>query len=182
MAEKEIREKERELEVDDIRETSEKIALAAVHYFLLQTTPQKDMIFNPKESLSFTGDTGPYLQYMTTRISSMMRKAEERGMKIDGDWSRTLEKLTAPVEWELVKQIIDFPEKIKTASAELNPSLIAGLLYDLAKNYSRYYHDYPVLANEDKDLVTARLVLSTAVLQVLKNGFALINIPFLEKM
>ncbi len=181
LAGNEIKNKEREDEVEDLEETSKAIALGALNYYLLQTTPSKDMIFNPKESLSFNGNTGPYLQYMGARISSMFRKFEERKADFDGvnpDYSL----LDGDDEKELLKNLSSYPEAVFQAGAELNPSAITSFLYELARNFSRFYHDNPVLNCEDKALALARLELSRAVLQVLKNAFKLVGIPFLQKM
>jgi arginyl-tRNA synthetase len=181
MASDEIRIKERAEAVGDVEETGQKIALAALHYFLLQVSPYKDMVFNPKESLSFNGNTGPYLQYMSARISSMLNKYE--GLKaeyagIEEDFSL----LTSDVEWELVKSLSSFPDIVRTAATDLNPSIVACHLYDIAKNFSRFYNDCPILGVDNKALTVGRIALSRAVLQVLKNGFKLVNIPFLSKM
>ncbi len=186
LAIEEIREKEREEAVGDIHQTAHSIAIGALHYYLLQVTPTKDMIFDPKESLSFTGNTGPYLQYMCARISSMLRKAGERDIQAgpgveppaDTDWSL----LTTDEEWLLVRSIADFPSVVRQVAADLNPSLLASFLYDMAKTYSSYYHDHPILAAEDPAVRTARLQLTAAVLVVFKAGLNLLNIPFLEVM
>jgi arginyl-tRNA synthetase len=181
LAFEEIRSKGREEEVEDAKATADAVSLAALHYYLMQVTPKKDMIFNPKDSLSFTGNTGPYLQYMAARICSMERKAH--GM----DWERTTSKvdgalLTADEEWELVNILANFPHVVEQAGQDHNPSLISAALYNAAKVFSRYYHDNPILNNENKELAKARLQLSLAVLEMLKKGFDLINIPFLAKM
>ena len=138
------------------------------------------MIFNPKESLSFNGNTGPYLQYTTSRISSMLRKAAE-----NPEWSQgsaDLSLLTAEEEWEVLKTLGDFPRLVEQAGEDLAPSLITGGLYQIAKSFSRFYHDLPVLNAGDPELVKARIGLSEAVLKVMKEGFELINLPFLDKM
>ncbi|MDC7221279.1 MAG: arginine--tRNA ligase [Spirochaetales bacterium] len=181
LALEEIKTKGREEEVDDARAIADAVSLAALHYYLLQVTPKKDMIFNPKESLSFNGNTGPYLQYMAARISSMERKATAMG------WDTTLSGvdgslLKSDEEWELVGILADFPRVVEQAGTDHNPSLISGALYNAAKIFSRYYHDNPILNNEDESLAKARLQLSLAVLEMLKKGFDLINIPYLAKM
>ncbi len=181
MAAAEIREKERDTEVDSVEETAKRVALAALHYYLLQVSPNKDMIFNPKESLSFNGNTGPYLQYMGARISSMRRKFEERraeftSLRADASLLETSE------ERELVKLCAGFSSAVSQAAENYNPSMLAAYLYDVAKTFSRYYHDTPILAAEDKSLAVSRLGLASAVLCVLKNGMKLLNIPFVEKM
>ncbi|MCL2800673.1 MAG: arginine--tRNA ligase [Treponema sp.] len=179
MALSEIREKGREEDVGDPNEVAEKIALGALHYFLLQPSPVKDMLFDPKESLSFTGDTGPYLQYMGARISSMLRKAgDSYGKEKENDFSLLI---TDP-EWELIKIISSYPAVISEAAENLDPSKAAGFLYELSKSFSRFYHECPILNCEDKELSKARLELSRAVMLVLKDAFNLVCIPFLDVM
>jgi len=181
LALQELRDKEREEAIDDLEQTAENVALAALNYYLLQVSPYKDMIFNPAESISFTGNTGPYLQYTGARICSMLRKFKERFERYRGG-SLKPEFLAQPEEWQLVKQLAAFPPTLAQAARELNPALITAFLFELAKSYNGYYHDHPVLHNEDSDLVVSRIELAKAVLQVLKNGFALIGVPFLEVM
>jgi len=173
----EIKEKGREEDVGDPEEVAEKIALGALHYFLLQTSPVKDMLFDPKESLSFTGNTGPYLQYMGARISSMIRKSKEKDTK-DADFKL----LVTDPEWELVKILAEYPAVISDAAQFLDPSRIAGYLYELSKAFSRFYHECPIITCEDASLSKARLELSRAVMYVLKDAFHLACIPFLEVM
>lgn len=180
MALEEIRSKGREDEVGDAQQTAHNVALGALHYYLLQVSPKKDMIFNPKESLSFNGNTGPYLQYTTSRISSMLRKANDQGIDIQAGFNAAL--LTEDQEWDLVKLLGQFPQTVSQAGEELNPSLVASYLYQLAKAFSRFYHDLPVLNHEDPQVVMARLALSKAVLKVMEEGFYLVNIPFMDKM
>ncbi len=177
----EIREKGREEEITDPEATAEKVALGALHYYLLQANPAKDMIFDPKKSISFNGSTGPYLQYTCARISNMLRKYEER-KETFGAGKFIPKLLTVQDEWTLVKGISDFQETVESAARDYNPSIVAGYLYELAKVYSHYYHENPVLHNEDADLVVTRITLTRAVLQVLKNGLELINVPFLDRM
>lgn len=177
----EIRAKQREELVGDVEKTSSSIALGALNYYLLQVNPLKDMIFNPAESISFNGNTGPYLQYMGARISSMLRKYESEG----GDREETgfdSSLLTLGDERELIKQIALYPEVVARSGAELDPSLLCTYLYDLSRLFSRWYHDNPVLKAGSKELVRARIELSAMVMQVLKNAFALVGIPFLHSM
>ncbi|MDA3955322.1 arginine--tRNA ligase [Oceanispirochaeta sp.] len=181
MASDEIRNKDRADSVGDVDETGRKIALAALHYFLLQVSPLKDMIFDPKESLSFNGNTGPYLQYVSARISSMVDKYEKMKAGYEGI-KEDFSLLSSDAEWELAKSVSSFPIALHNAAADLNPSDLACHLYDIAKSFSRFYHDCPILGVEDKSLTVSRMALARAVLQVLKNGFDLVNIPFLSKM
>ncbi|MEA4864672.1 MAG: arginine--tRNA ligase [Sphaerochaeta sp.] len=181
LARKEIEAKEREALVDDIEKTSQSIALGALNYYLLQVTPTKDMIFNPAESISFNGNTGPYLQYMGARISSMLRKYESEYADIQKlGFDSSL--LTLSDERELIKQIALYPEVVQKAGASYDPSLLCSYLYDLSKLFSRWYHDNPVLKAATPDLVRSRIELATMVLQVLKNAFGLVGIPFLASM
>jgi len=181
MAIAEIKEKEREEKVGDPAEVAEKIALGALHYYLLQASPAKDMLFDPKESLSFNGNTGPYLQYMGARISSMLRKNEERN--IDNNINNnTFSLLTSDPEWELIKTLAAYPAAIGEAAAGLDPSRLAAYLYELSKCFSRFYHDCPILNAENADVSAARLALSQAVLRVLQDALHLICVPFLEIM
>lgn len=181
MALAEIKAKEREEEVGDVQKTSSAIALGALHYYLLQVNPLKDMIFNPADSLSFTGNTGPYLQYMGARICSMLRKYRDTGAVVDHiRFDGSL--LVLEEERALVKLIARFSETVEKAAVELDPSVIASYLYELSRLFSKYYHDHPVLKAPEPSLIKARLTLSMMVLQVLRNAFTLIGIPFLETM
>jgi arginyl-tRNA synthetase len=181
LAKEEIKTKEREEEVGDPEATARDVTLGALNYYLLQVSPQKDMTFDPKESISFNGNTGPYLQYSGARISSMLRKFEKRRDEYGGG-AYTPAALSLPEEWEIAKSLSLFPEAVTTAAHNFNPSSVAVYLFELCKSYSRYYQDHPVLRNEDKNLVVSRIELVKAVVQVLKNGLRLLDIPFLEVM
>ncbi|MGB4406017.1 MAG: arginine--tRNA ligase [Sphaerochaeta sp.] len=181
LAAAEIRSKQREEQVGDVDKTSSSIALGALNYYLLQVNPLKDMIFNPTESISFNGNTGPYLQYMGARISSMLGRYEsEGGDRTKRPFDSSL--LTLSDERELIKQIALYPEVVARAGAELDPSLLCSFLYELSRLFSRSYHDNPVLKAGSDELVRARIELSAMVMQVLKNAFALVGIPFLHSM
>jgi arginyl-tRNA synthetase len=179
LAKVEIREKGRESEVEDIDGTAEAIALGALHYYLLAVNPMKDIVFDPAKSLSFNGNTGPYLQYTGARIRSIVRKAETA---IPGAADVDTSALASQDEWELVKLLGEFPSRAEEASREYNPSHITAYLFELAKTFSKYYHEYSILAAPTPAARDARLLLAILTAQVLKNGFRLINIPFLESM
>ena len=182
MALAEIREKGREEEVGNPAEIAEKIALGALHYFLLQPSPSKDMLFDPKESLSFTGNTGPYLQYMGARISSMIRKSADNLQLNEIEQNTDYSLLVTDSEWELIKLISEYSDVVAESANNLDPSHLTGYLYELSKAFSRFYHECPILNCEDKALSKARLELSRAVMMVLKDAFHLVCIPFLEVM
>ena len=182
MALAEIREKEREEEVGNPLETAEKIAVGALHYYLLQAGPAKDMLFDPKESLSFNGNTGPYLQYMGARISSMLRKSEKTDAPHKSGAFPDCSLLSGDPEWELLKALAAYPAAISEAAADLDPSRLAAYLYGLSRSFSRFYHDCPILNAETSELAAARLALSRAVALVLRDALDLICIPFMEAM
>ncbi|MCA1949915.1 MAG: arginine--tRNA ligase [Treponema sp.] len=179
MALQEIKEKNREEAVGDGESVAEKIAVGALHYYLLQVSPTKDMLFNPRESLSFNGNTGPYLQYMGARISSMLRK---KAGSLAESGSVKPELLSDEAEWALVKTLSQYPETVSLAASQMDPSIIAAYLYELSKAFSRFYHDCPILNAESADLAATRLALSKAVLEVLKSAMNLVCIPFLDVM
>lgn len=181
LAKKEIQEKERENLVDGLDKTANAIALGALNYYLLQVDPTKDMTFDPEKSISFNGNTGPYLQYMGARISSMLRKFDEvKDDYKDIEFDASL--LNLEEERELVKMIANFPEVVKKAGENFNPSLICSHLYDISKMFSKWYHDNKILMADDKSIVVARITLSEMVLQVIKNSFNLVGISYLESM
>lgn len=181
LARQEIIRKERVGEVDDLDATSRAIALAAINYYLLQVDPLRDMVFDPAESISFNGNTGPYLQYMGARISSMMRKYSEMEASFEGvPFEPSL--LASEAEREMVKLLAGYPEVVRKAGAQRSPAVVCAYLYNLTKTFSGFYHDNPVLRAPDKALAKARVELCAMVLQVLRNAFSLVGIPFLERM
>ncbi|MDR2446620.1 MAG: arginine--tRNA ligase [Treponema sp.] len=181
MALQEIKGKEREEAVGNPDEIAEKVALGALHYYLLQVGAAKDMLFNPKESLSFNGDTGPYLQYMGARISSMLRKASLKDGALTYPAIKP-ELLSGDAEWDVVKTLFDYNNAIADAAEKMDSSLVAAYAYSLSKAFSRFYHDCPILNAENPDLAAARLALSEAALFVLKDALRLVGIPFLDVM
>ncbi len=180
---KAINERGRDADVGNPDEVAEKVALAALHYYLLQVTPVKDMLFNPEESLSFTGNTGPYLQYMGARIASILRKSCEHGLEPDSS-DEAVSLLTHESEWALIKELGRFPEIVSRAADDLDPSVVAVYLYDVCKSFSSFYRDCPILsvADENKSLARARLLLAKSTLTVLKNAMELVLVPFLDRM
>ena len=180
---KAINERGRDADVGNPDEVAEKVALAALHYYLLQVTPVKDMLFNPEESLSFTGNTGPYLQYMGARIASILRKSCEQGLEPDSS-DEAVSLLTHESEWALIKELGRFPEIVSRAADDLDPSVVAVYLYDVCKSFSSFYRDCPILsvADENKSLARARLLLAKSTLTVLKNAMELVLVPFLDRM
>lgn len=178
LAKGEIEAKGREEAVGDVADTARKIALGALNYYLLQVQPQHDMVFDPKKSIAFNGNTGPYLQYTCARISSILRKAE--GEEYENAFNGSL--LTNEDEKALLKAIESFPETVRKAALSYDPSIIAAYLYENAKTFSHYYHDNQILKAETKELSYTRICLIKALRTVMKNGFSLIGVPYLESM
>ena len=176
-----IKERGRDEEVGDADEVAEKVALGALHYYLLQATPIKDMLFNPEESLSFNGNTGPYLQYMGARINSILGKAEEAGIKVAHS-EEDVALLNSEDEWALIKQLGDFPAVVAKGAENLDPSGVANYVYETAKLFSKFYQTCSIVNAGDEKLAGARLYLAKCTLQVIKNGMNLVLVPYLEKM
>ena len=176
-----IKERGRAEEVGDADEVAEKVALGALHYYILQATPIKDMLFNPAESLSFNGNTGPYLQYMGARINSILAKAAEAGVTEDSS-EAAVALLSSEDEWALIKTLGDYPNVIAKAAENLDPSLVAAYVYEVAKLFSKFYQNCSIVNAENKQLAGARLYLASCTLQVIKNAMNLVLVPYLERM
>lgn len=178
---KAIKERGRDSEVGDAESVAQKVALGALHYYMLQATPIKDMLFNPAESLSFNGNTGPYLQYMGARINSILAKANDSGIKID-DSSEAVSLLSSEDEWALIRLLGDFPTIVEKAAENLDPSSVASYVYEVAKAFSKFYQNCSIVNAGELKLGGARLYLAECTLQVIKNAMELILVPYLEKM
>ncbi len=163
---------------DEVARISEMVGLGALKYFLLKVDPRKNITFNPKESIDFNGNTGPFIQYTYARICSVLRKAEEEGMKI-GDYSNV-----APGEREitLIQTLADFPATVQAAGQSYSPALIANYIYDLVKSYNQFYHDCSILKEEDEAKRSLRLELSRQTANVVKTGMGLLGIEVPERM
>ena len=156
------------------------IGLGALKYYMLKVDPVKNMQFNPRESIDFDGNTGPFLQYTYTRIRSVFRKAEELGIIVP-----TLapeEVVLNTKEKNLLKLIHEFPGVIKDAGDSFNPSLIANYVYELVKEFNQFYHDHSILKEENQDVRNLRLVLSYVTAGVVKCGMELLGIEMPERM
>ena len=178
-----IQERDREEEVASPDAVAEKVALAAVHYYLLASSPEKDMLFKADESVSFTGDTGPYLQYMGSRLSSILRKATERGLCPSYGYEDA-SLLSGDQEWALIKDLSHFPDALSRAASSMDPSVMASYCHTLCKDFSQFYRDCPVLAvaEQNERLSRARLAVVECTLCVLKEAMDLVLVPFLDRM
>ena len=156
------------------------VGLGALKYFILKVDPKKTMLFNPKESIDFNGNTGPFIQYTHARICSVLRKAEESGLKV-ADKIDAATQLNEK-EMQLAKLIFDFPSVVADAGTNYSPALIANHLYSLAKEYNQFYHDCSILKEEDARVREFRLALSKLTAKVIKTGSALMGIQVPERM
>lgn len=157
---------------------TEMVGLGALKYFLLKVDPRKNMTFNPKESIDFNGNTGPFIQYTHARIRSVMRKAADAGFAI-GDYSAV-----EPNEKEiaLIQRLADFPAVVAEAGRNYSPALIANYVYELVKEYNQFYHDYSILREENEAVRSLRLTLSDCTSRVIKTGMSLLGISVPERM
>ncbi len=154
------------------------IGLGALKYFILKVDPKKTMLFNPKESIDFNGNTGPFIQYTHARIRSILRKAAEQGLKADVASSAEL----SPKEVRLVKIISAYPEKVREAADNFSPAVLANYSYDLAKEFNQYYHDTQILREPDAVLLSMRLLLIGVVADVLRGAMGLLGINLPDRM
>ncbi len=154
------------------------IGLGALKYFILKVDPKKTMLFNPKESIDFNGNTGPFIQYTHARIRSILRKAAEQGLKADVAPGAEL----SPKEVRLVKIISAYPEKVREAADNFSPAVLANYSYDLAKEFNQYYHDTQILREPDAVLLSMRLQLIGVVADVLRGAMGLLGINLPDRM
>lgn len=176
LARKELK-KRYKLPAKELERRANVIAMAAIRFFILKYDPQKDFVFDPEESLSFEGETGPYVQYTYARIRSIFRK----GRLSAPPRTAGLRALTEPLEQQLITQLAGFGAAVGEAAAKYRPSALAHYLLKLAQAYNEYYHKVPVLQSGPRERA-ARLVLSDAVARVLKRGLELLGIETLEVM
>ncbi|MCL1942670.1 MAG: arginine--tRNA ligase [Candidatus Azobacteroides sp.] len=158
----------------------EMIGMGALKYFILKVDPRKNMVFNPKESIDFNGNTGPFIQYTHARICSVLRKAAEQNIAIPGQISNPVE--LSEKEENLIRLSVEFPQIVQEASDECNPALIANYIYDLVKEYNQFYHDYSILREEKTDVKLFRLMLSRNIAKVIKTGMSLLGIDVPQRM
>ncbi len=155
------------------------LALGALKYFILKVDPKKGMLFNPKESIDFNGNTGPFIQYTYARIRSVLRKADEQNIEISNNYENI--QLNEK-ETELIKHIYEFNEVVKNAAKNYTPALIANFVYDLAKLYNSFYHDYAIIKEENTEIRNFRLALSQLTALSIKNAMKLLGIDVPERM
>lgn len=170
-----------DLNKEDAEKLYRTIGLGALKYFMLKVDPKKKMLFNPSESIDFNGNTAPFIQFNYVRIQAMSRKAKEILDFDDADSFALSDKLLAK-EKELIIRLYRFQSTLEQAASEYSPALIANYVYDLAKEFSQYYHDVSILKEEQKELVLFRLHLSKTIGIAIKESMQLLGIDVPERM
>ncbi|HEY5326765.1 MAG TPA: DALR anticodon-binding domain-containing protein, partial [Mucilaginibacter sp.] len=153
------------------------IGMGALKYFLLKVDPKKRLLFDPNESVELEGHTGPFIQYTHARIRSVLRKADVTGINKAKEYAEL-----APEERDLIVALTQFPEIIKQSAEAYSPAIIANYVYELAKNYNKFYHENPILQAGDEAAKQFRLQLSAASGKVIKKAMALLGIEVPERM
>ncbi|MBE6207854.1 MAG: arginine--tRNA ligase [Rikenellaceae bacterium] len=163
---------------EEAEAVSTMVGLGALKYFILKVDPKKTMLFDPRESIDFNGNTGPFIQYTHARICSVLRKAAEQGIAYD----TKAEAALIPEEIELVKMLSDYPATVAAAGENFAPSIIGAYIYELAKTFNGYYHDHSILREENAEVRKFRLQLALIVSQVIRKGMKLLGIDVPERM
>ena len=166
------------LDDKEIAAIAETVGMGALKYFLLKVDPRKNMVFNPKESIDFNGNTGPFIQYTYARIRSVLRRSEAEGFK-PVDYSAVVPN---DKESDLIQTLSDFPVTVAEAGRAFSPALIANYTYELVKKYNQFYHDYSILKEEDPAVRSLRLALSDATARTVRTAMGLLGINVPERM
>lgn len=154
--------------------------LGALKYFILKVDPKKNMVFNPKESIDFNGNTGPFIQYTYARIQSVLRKAKEQNIVLPESINTSLN--LSNKEEELIQSLSNFKLIVNEAAETYSPAIIANYIYELVKEYNQFYHDYSILREENSDLRNFRIILSKNIGKIIQKGFSLLGIDVPERM
>ena len=171
-----------DLTEDEKKELYRQIGLGALKYFIIKVDPKKTMLFDPRESIDFNGNTGPFIQYTHARICSILRKASEQGITPAQSVLEKADVELSAKETRIVKLLNGYPQKVAEAAAALSPALIANYAYELAKEFNQYYHDTPILREEDKSLLGMRLLLIDSVASVLRKAAAIMGFELPQRM
>ena len=165
---------------EEAEDIARMVGLGSLKYFILKVDPRKNMTFNPKESIDFNGNTGPFIQYTHARICSVLRKAAEQGIVLPAALPTNFE--LSEKEDGLIQMLANFKAVVKEAGETYSPALIANYTYDLVKEYNQFYHDFSILHEADEQLKVFRLVLSANVAKIVKEGMGLLGIEVPERM
>ncbi|MBQ1204947.1 MAG: arginine--tRNA ligase [Alistipes sp.] len=163
---------------EEAEAVSTMVGLGALKYFILKVDPKKTMLFDPRESIDFNGNTGPFIQYTHARICSVLRKAADQGIAYD----TKAEADYIAEEIELVKMLADYPATVAAAGENFAPSIIGAYIYELAKAFNGYYHDHSILREENAEVRKLRLQLAATVASVIRKGMKLLGIDVPERM
>jgi arginyl-tRNA synthetase len=155
------------------------VALGALKYFILKVDPKKTMLFNPEESIDFNGNTGPFIQYTYARIQSVLRKASDSHIEIPECVSGID---LNDKESALIKILSAFPDVVKESAQNHSPALVANFVYELAKEFNQFYHDFTIMNDPDEHVRKFRLLLAKTIGRTIKNGFSLLGIDVPERM
>ena len=158
------------------------VGLGALKYFILKVDARKNMLFNPKESIDFNGNTGPFIQYTYARIRSILRKAEAEDVLLTGAALDGLAVELAEKELDLIQKLSEFPSVVAQAGTDYSPSVIANYVYELVKAFNQFYHDYSIMNAETADLRQFRVILAANVAKVIRIGMSLLGIEVPERM
>ena len=169
-----------EMTPEEAENIARMVGLGSLKYFILKVDPRKNMTFNPKESIDFNGNTGPFIQYTYARIRSVLRKAAEQGIVLPEQLPTTT--TISEKEENLIQMIADYASVVREAGKEYSPALIANYTYDLVKEYNQFYHDFSILREENEEVKEFRLVLSANVAKIVKSAMSLLGIEVPERM
>ena len=193
LAKSEIKKRESKLSQTKLKKRAEAIGLGAMKFYLLKHSPTQTITYNPKDSISFEGATGPYVQYTYARIQSILQKSQDTRYKIQDTKKSQISNskplsiinyqlLNTSEEWEVGKLLSQYQEVIAESANEYNPSKLATYLLDLSQSFNTFYHKHKVIGAKNKELAQARLILITKTADTLKTGLNLLGINVVEKM
>lgn len=165
---------------EEAHELYRTVSLGALKYFILKVDPKKQMMFNPQESIDFNGNTGPFIQYTYARIQSILRKANEEGLTQDSSFNGSIE--LEPKEKALLKQLANYPALIQQAAGSYSPSQVANYIFDLVKEFNKFYQEHSILKEENTDKKLFRIHLAIQVAKVIKSGMGILGIKVPSRM
>jgi arginyl-tRNA synthetase len=169
-----------DMSAEEAAEIARIVGMGSLKYFILKVDPRKNMTFNPKESIDFNGNTGPFIQYTYARIKSVLRKAADQGINLPETLPTDI--TISEKEENMIQLIADYAATVRDAGKDYSPALIANYVYELVKEYNQFYHDFSILREEDAKMKEFRLVLSANVAKIIKSGMSLLGIEVPERM
>jgi arginyl-tRNA synthetase len=169
-----------DMSAEEAAEIARIVGMGSLKYFILKVDPRKNMTFNPKESIDFNGNTGPFIQYTYARIKSVLRKAADQGINLPETLPTDI--TISEKEENMIQLIADYAATVRDAGKDYSPALIANYVYELVKEYNQFYHDFSILREEDAKMKEFRLVLSANIAKIIKSGMSLLGIEVPERM